>query len=94
MKAVAVEGVVTVTGVLGKEEKEHVGALDVLWRVCSVRGAILGTREMFGDMARFIEEHGIKPVVDERVFGLEETREAFEYLEAQKHFSKVVIKIC
>lgn len=94
MQAVAVEGVVTVTGVLGKEEKEHVGALDVLWRVCSVRGAILGTREMFGDMCRFIEENDIKPVVDEKIFGLGESKKAFEYLEAQKHFSKVVIKIC
>ncbi|CAG8952010.1 hypothetical protein HYFRA_00000746 [Hymenoscyphus fraxineus] len=94
MKAVVIEGTVTVTGVLGSDEKEHVGALDVLWRVCSVRGALLGTREQFGEMCKFIEEKGVRPVVDERVFGLEETREAFEYLEGQNHFSKVVIKIC
>jgi NADPH:quinone reductase-like Zn-dependent oxidoreductase len=44
-------------------------------------------------MVKFIEEKGVEPVVDERVFELHEVKEAYLYLKEQKHFSKVVIKI-
>jgi len=93
LKAVCVEGVVTVTGVLSDEAEETPSIMDCLWMVCSVRGIFLGTRKQFEEMVEFIEEKGIVPVVDEMVFGLGEVIEAFEYLEKQKHFSKVVIKI-
>lgn len=93
MKAVRVEGTVTLTGVLSDEAAEVPGIMQCLWQVCSLRGIFLGTREQFERMVQFIEEKGIEPVVDERVFGMGEVKEAFAYLEAQKHFSKVVIKI-
>lgn len=92
-KAVAVNGTVSLTGVLGEAGEEKADIMDALWRVCSVRGIILGTREQFEEMVRFIEEHDVKPVFDERVFGLEEAKETFQYLEAQKHFSKVVVRM-
>lgn len=92
MKAVCVEGVVTVTGVLGDKTMEPVGIMDCLWRVCSIRGIILGTRDQFAAMVKFIEKHALEPVFDDRIFGSDEVKEAYEYLEAQKHFSKVVIK--
>ncbi|CZR62768.1 related to alcohol dehydrogenase [Phialocephala subalpina] len=93
LKAVRVEGVVTVTGVLGKEAKETPSLMDTLWRVCSVRGILLGSKRQFGDMVRFVEEMDVRPVVDERVFGIDEVREAYTWIEEQKHFSKVVIKM-
>lgn len=93
MKAVCVEGVVTITGILGNETSAPVGIMDCLWRVCSVRGILLGTREQFAAMVKFIEEHGVEPVIDDRIFGADEVKEAYEFLEAQKHFSKVVIRL-
>jgi D-arabinose 1-dehydrogenase-like Zn-dependent alcohol dehydrogenase len=93
MKAVCVEGVVTVTGVLGDETDEPVGLLDCLWRVCSVRGILLGTRDQFADMAKFIEENGIEPLIDDSIFKFDEVKEAYQWLEEQRHFSKVVIRI-
>ncbi|RDW59147.1 hypothetical protein BP5796_12071 [Coleophoma crateriformis] len=92
MNAVCVEGVVTLTGILDNESVDPVNIMDCLWRICSVRGIYLGTRDQFAAMVKFIEEHGIEPVLDDRIFGADEVKEAYQYLEAQKHFSKVVIK--
>lgn len=43
-------------------------------------------------MNRLITANGIKPLVD-KVFKFEEAREAYKYLESQKHVGKVVIKV-
>lgn len=93
LNAVRVEGTVTATGVLGSEAREASSLLDTVWRVCSVRGVVLGSRRQFEDMVRFVEERGVRPVVDERVFGFEEVRDAYRWVDEQRHFSKVVIKI-
>lgn len=91
LKAVKVQGMVTLTGVLGDGEPPNI--MDTLWRVCSVRGVILGSKRQFEEMVKFVEKHDIKPVVNERVFGFDEAKEAFAWIDEQKHFSKVVIKI-
>ncbi|TVY80402.1 Zinc-type alcohol dehydrogenase-like protein [Lachnellula suecica] len=93
LNAVQVEGVITVTGVLGNDAREPPSLLDTLWRVCSVRGIILGSKRQFEDMVKFIEQKDIKPVVDERIFGIHEVKEAYRWIDKQRHFSKVVIKI-
>ena len=35
---------------------------------------------MFEDMNRAIDANGIKPVVDEKVFSLEDAKEAYQYM--------------
>lgn len=42
-------------------------------------------------MNRAIEAYDIRPVVDGRVFGFGELREAYKYVWDQKHFGKVVL---
>ncbi|KAH7390227.1 hypothetical protein BKA64DRAFT_117887 [Cadophora sp. MPI-SDFR-AT-0126] len=91
LKAVRVQGVVTLTGVLGNGEPPSI--MDTLWRVCSVRGVILGSKKQFEEMVKFVEKHEIKPVVDDRICDIDEVKEAYAWLDEQKHFSKVVIKI-
>lgn len=93
MKSVRVGGLVTIAGVLGNDQTALPSIMDCLWRVCSVRGVILGTRHQFEDMVKFIEKHDVQPVIDDRVFGLHELKEAYRFLEEQNHFSKVAIKI-
>jgi NADPH:quinone reductase-like Zn-dependent oxidoreductase len=44
-------------------------------------------------MNRAIEANDIKPVVDEKVFTLDETKEAYQYMWDQKHFGKLCIQI-
>jgi NADPH:quinone reductase-like Zn-dependent oxidoreductase len=42
-------------------------------------------------LVRFVDVAGIQPVVD-RVFRFDEAIQAYEYLEAGRHFGKVVIQ--
>ncbi|PYH48796.1 zinc-dependent alcohol dehydrogenase family protein [Aspergillus saccharolyticus JOP 1030-1] len=95
LKAIRPEGMIAMTGLLGGPPPgENVNTLvDCLMNLCTVRGVLLGTRRQFEEMNRFIEEHGIRPAIDERVFGFAEVREAYEYMEEQKHFSKVCVRV-
>lgn len=93
MKAVRPDGIVALTGLLGAGEENVPSVMDGLVHLCTTRGFLLGTRVQFEDMNAFIDEKGIKPVVDEKVFGFKEVKEAYDYLESQKHFSKVVIDV-
>lgn len=47
------------------------------------------------EMCRAIEANveKLRPVVDKQVFELSKTKEAYEYMWAQKHFGKVCIGI-
>ena len=67
--------------------------LECLNNICTVRGVLVGSRQQFEDMNRAIEANDIKPVVDEKVFTLDETKEAYQYMWDQKHFGKLCIKI-
>ncbi|KAL4972234.1 chaperonin 10-like protein [Aspergillus desertorum] len=94
LKAVKTDGLVALTGLLGASENAQVPSImDGLTYLCTTRGFLLGTREQFREMNAVIDEKGIKPVVDDRVFGFAEVKEAYEYLEQQRHFSKVVIDV-
>ncbi|KAE8146481.1 hypothetical protein BDV25DRAFT_143651 [Aspergillus avenaceus] len=94
VKAIRPMGVLSITGVLGNNSDEQVpNIMDCLTYNCVARGVLVGTREQFRAMTHFIEDKAIKPVIDERVFHLEELKEAFEYIGSQLHFSKVCIEI-
>ncbi|KAK5113410.1 hypothetical protein LTR62_003510 [Meristemomyces frigidus] len=92
LAAVRPDGLVVCAGVLGKADAEMVPMMSALWRTCVIRGLLLGTRQQFLSMNKFIEEKDVRPVFDdEKVFKLEEAKEAFALLERQGHFSKVVV---
>jgi len=55
-------------------------------------GIYVGSRQMLQDLNRLIDVVALRPVVD-RVFPFEAAREAFAYLDAGKHFGKVVIQV-
>jgi NADPH:quinone reductase-like Zn-dependent oxidoreductase len=58
----------------------------------SLHGIFVGNRSMFEQLVRAVEANDIHPVID-RVFRLEETVEAFRYMQSQAHFGKVVISL-
>ena len=92
--AVRPDGLVACAGVLGDAPDGKVPTvLDGLWAGCTVRAVIIGTRKMFRAMNAFVEEKGVKPVLDERVFGFEEVPEAYRYMTDAKHISKVGIEL-
>ncbi|OJJ35944.1 hypothetical protein ASPWEDRAFT_134472 [Aspergillus wentii DTO 134E9] len=90
---IKMEGIINLIGFLGGSDKPQPGLLEVLSHVCIVRGLYVGSRAMLQDMVQAFEANDIHPVLDKQVFGLEQAKEAFEYLGAQKHVGKVVIRI-
>ncbi|KAL8860183.1 MAG: hypothetical protein Q9178_003447 [Gyalolechia marmorata] len=96
-KAIRVNGCISTTGILGGPSTEQQPAfLECLSHECVVRGVYVGSRMLFEDMNRAIDANGIKPVVDGRVFTLEEAKEAYQYMVRQgdqTHFGKVTISI-
>lgn len=79
-KAAIIEGVITILGFLGGFSKDQPGFLEVLSGSLTVRGVLVGSRLQFEEMSRAIDANRIKPVVDKRVFGFEEVREAYQYM--------------
>jgi NADPH:quinone reductase-like Zn-dependent oxidoreductase len=73
--------------------KDQPTFLDCLTNICTVRGVLVGNRLQFEEMNRAIEANDIHPVVDDKVFTLDEVREAYQYMWDQKHFGKLCIKI-
>ncbi|KAE8420160.1 hypothetical protein BDV36DRAFT_250173 [Aspergillus pseudocaelatus] len=69
-------------------------SMDGLSYLCTSRGLLLGTRVQLHAMNSVIDENDIRPILDEKVFSLFKVREAYEYLEQPKHFSKVVVRVC
>jgi NADPH:quinone reductase-like Zn-dependent oxidoreductase len=55
-------------------------------------GISVGSRAMFEDLNRFVEQMKIHPVID-RVFPFEQAREAQAYLESGGHFGKIVVQV-
>ncbi|KAL3419816.1 zinc-binding alcohol dehydrogenase [Phlyctema vagabunda] len=93
LKAIKYDGIISIIGFLGGNAKEQPSFLEALSNICTVRGVFVGSRTQFEDMNRAIEVNNIKPVVDKKVFTLEETKEAYQYMWDQKHFGKLTIKI-
>ena len=95
LKAVSVNGVVAASGLLGDSPDGKVPTiLDTIFATCIARGILLGSRKQFDDMNRFVEKHDIKPVLDDKIFEFAEMKEAFTFMSEQKHFSKVVVRVC
>ncbi|KAG2379067.1 hypothetical protein C9374_007705 [Naegleria lovaniensis] len=93
LKAVRRNGQVHMIGVLSKNTDPNFDVgMQVLFGGSILRGFIVGSREMFENMNRVIEQHKIHPVVD-KVFKFEEAKEALHHLLSQKHVGKVVISI-
>jgi NADPH:quinone reductase-like Zn-dependent oxidoreductase len=93
LKAVTMEGVVSIIGFIGGLDQEQPRLLECLQNICTVRGILVGSRLQFEDMNAAIEANDLHPVVDEKVFELSELKEAYQYMWDQKHFGKLTIKI-
>lgn len=89
LKSAAIGGHVVQVGVLGGVGQQ----LDpVLFRGRSIttRSITVGSRQSFEAMLRAIEINEMRPFIDQ-VFAFEDAKFAYQHLEDQKHFGKVVI---
>ena len=79
LKAIKPEGVITVIGFVGGTNGGP-STLEALTTICTIRGTLVGSRQMFEEMNRAIDACNMKPVIDERIFGFEELKEAYQYM--------------
>jgi NADPH:quinone reductase-like Zn-dependent oxidoreductase len=94
--ATKMEGILAVVGIVGGVQTggdaREVPSLLQAWLSCiTVRGIAVGSRAQLEDLIGFVESSGLKPVVEDRVFGLSEVKEAYEFLSEQRNFGKVVV---
>lgn len=96
LKSVKIEGVISIIGFVGgTNDPNQPGFLENLNRLCTTRGLLVGSRDQMEEMSRAIEANPekLRPVIDSKVFKLEELREAYEYQWSGKHQGKVCIEI-
>lgn len=95
LKAIRYEGTVAVTGFLsGSGQGPDPSLMEVLPRAANVNGILAGSKAQYDEMVGMMEQWKFHPVINKRIFGFEEAKEAFQYLSSQKHIGKVVIEIC
>ena len=81
IKSVKLGGVVTVIGVLdGLNPAEWPSTLEILGSMATVRTIACGSRAQFEELVKFIDSNAIKPVLNKKVFGFGDLKEAYEYL--------------
>ena len=90
-RAVRIGGHISLIGVLGGS-KISLALTPILMKNVRVQGILVGSQESFESMCQAFEWHRIRPMVD-RIFPFDETREAFLYLSAGRHFGKICIEI-
>lgn len=81
IKSIKFEGIISIIGFLGGvDPKTQPTVLETLTNICTVRGVYVGSKALMRDMIRAIEANDIHPVVDDKVFTLEQTRDAYDYM--------------
>lgn len=78
LSAVRYEGTIAIIGFVGGG-KVQASLLECLSHICIARGVYVGSRQQMEDMVAAIEANDIHPVVDSKVFSLEQAKEAYEY---------------
>ena len=77
LEAIAIDGVISIIGFLTTSDNEP-SYLECLLKLATVRGLFVGSRVLYEQMNRAIEANNIKPVVDPKVFSLEQAKEAYQ----------------
>ncbi|MFQ3591182.1 MAG: NAD(P)-dependent alcohol dehydrogenase [Chloracidobacterium sp.] len=91
IRSVRFGGHISLIGVLSGRTGE-VDIAPILMQNIRVQGIIVGSREMFEAMNRALEHHQIRPVVD-KIFTLDETRQAFQVMAHGGHFGTICIRL-
>lgn len=95
--SVKLDGIISVVGFVGGDQKtkEMPNLLDVWLKHYTARGIAVGSRLQMEDMCRAIEGNTdrLRPVIDSKVFKLEDAREAYEYLQGGMNLGKICISV-
>jgi len=90
VQATKAAGVIAQVGFLTGQTTQ-LQLMPVIFRQTTIRGIAVAPRTSFDRMIPFLEQHGIKPVID-KVYAFKDAVQAFEHL-ARGPFGKIVIKV-
>jgi len=90
MRAVRMDGVISLIGILGGTTS-NLNLLPILMQNVRMQGILVGGRDAFVDMCVAIGANKLKPVIDER-FAFADLPKAITHLSTGKHFGKVVVE--
>ena len=88
LKSIRSGGDISLIGLLAQGQFD---ATKLLMKGARLQGIFVGSREMFEHMNKTITTHKITPVVD-KVFKVDEIKEALEMLVSGSHFGKIVLR--
>jgi NADPH:quinone reductase-like Zn-dependent oxidoreductase len=88
IQAVRAGGMVALIGVLSGAIGE-INFGPVVTQNIRLQGVTVGARDLFEDMVRAIEFHGIEPPVDENLYAFDGEDEAIKSIPKGRHFGKV-----
>lgn len=82
---------VSVIGILsGPDSNIHIR--DMLYRQIHIRGIFMESTEELRNLMRAVDALKLKPAID-KIFPFNQAKEAYFYLESQKHIGKIVISL-
>jgi len=91
LKACAIGGRVSLIGLLGGVEST-IMTLEMISKQLTIRGIYMESTEELRSFAQACETSELHPFID-RIFPLEEARQAYEHLQSRKHIGKIVIEV-
>ncbi|KAL6693118.1 NAD(P)-binding protein [Trichoderma pleuroticola] len=95
LKAVAVGGVIDIVGYLGGSSGDQPSFSDCFQHRCIVRPIAVGSRVLLEELCRAIEANPdkLRPIIDSKVFRMDQLKEACEYQWLGRHKGKVCVEI-
>lgn len=95
LKAIKAGAVINIVGYLGGSEGKEPSFSDSFKYRCIVRPIAVGSRLLLEDLCRAIEANPerLRPVIDPKIFQLDQLKEACEYQWSGQHKGKVCIEI-
>ena len=91
MEAAKMNGRISLVGVLTGFDGQ-VNPLAILRKSLAVNGIYVGSRDMQEQFHRALEANKIHPVID-RVFGFDEVKDAYTFMQSARHFGNIVIEL-
>lgn len=88
LKAIRIGGQISLIGLLAQGQFD---STKLLMKGACMQGIFVGSRDMFERMNKAISTHKLRPVVD-KVFKVDEIKEALETMAGQSHFGKIVLR--
>ncbi|WP_245538627.1 quinone oxidoreductase family protein [Saprospira grandis] len=76
----------------GTRGKFQINPQKMFWKQLDIMGSTMGSDEDFAQMIAWVEEHKIKPLV-EQVWPLDQAQKAFDCMDKGQQFGKLVLKM-